>query len=199
MLDERLAYLLGRVAEDGGLGLDGLNHNGAGTNAAGFAQGDTPYNDSTGADVDVFFYHGGRADEGTRTDLREGTYLGSGIDDGTGVDEDVGAELGPRVDHSTGADERAIAQLSRGCYVGGCMHSCDGLYMTALLKHLGEAAAEADIIDGDEGIAFVADELEVLLVVGGAEDRYLADLGAVQLGVIVEEAVDDHVVAAEDV
>lgn len=79
------------------------------------------------------------------------------------------------------------------------MHSCDRLHMAALLKHLGKAAAEADIVDRYKGIAFVADEFEVFLVVGRAEHRYFADLGAVQFGVIVEEAVDDHIVAAEDV
>lgn len=105
MHDEPLAYLLGRVAEDSGLGLNRLDHNGACADTAGLAQGDAPYDDRTRTDVDVFFYHHGRADEGTRTDLREGSYLSSGIDDGTGVEEDVGAELGPRVDHSTGADE----------------------------------------------------------------------------------------------
>ena len=79
------------------------------------------------------------------------------------------------------------------------MNGVDGLHLPAFVEQLHYLFPHPPITDRYAGFGFGADELQEAVIVGIAQHRDLAELLTVQRFVIVEQAVDDHVVALKNI
>ncbi len=169
----------GDIADDGGAGTDdGLiadgdcgDDGGAGADESAITEGDVAGESGAGADVDAVAELAFVVDGGTGIDDAELADAGMGADDRGGEDHGAFPELGGGRDDSGRVDEDGEAQAE------GTRKFC-------------QSSAVEVVSDGDDRAVNGVDADERREAVDGAEDGDTVDHGALEGGVVVDDAAD---------
>lgn len=78
----------------------------------------------------------------------------------------------------------------------------NGIYwlnMPTVVEHFHKLFPNAIVGNGNAGFAFMSNEFQKAIVVGIAQNRYVAKLAALKLFIIVEEAIHDYLIALKNI
>jgi hypothetical protein len=194
-----LFYRLGRIAKDTASCCHIGNYHGACSYSGilsdfySFGNGCARANKGTISYVSTCPYAGTRSDADLIANLCSGFYYG------------IGKEAAARTDFTesshpaSGRKQIAVTHFGVGRKAGIAVNGVYRCHMPPLLQHFKQEFTLFFIFDRDEGIAFLADELEKSIVFGAAQNGNFADFLSVKSRVIVEEAVHNQIIGLKNI